>query len=363
MFNENTTNIFGQGTLYYPEDIVGTCYIECCACMSVYAEGLSWVHANPNRIVNKDGNPDNVILLSCQVTDLAVLNDLKICENLKKNYPNSFIFVGGCLARRFDIKLPKGVHRLADFRVDYQPLWNYPNNKLGRKVVWAFPPVHYHNPFWVNEFATDYNKNSNNISSGHLFRYHYPLRCSVGCHGKCQYCTIRHTRGIPYTLDIDRITKEFEIFDNILITADSPSVDILKQLINLSIQYNKPISIRNIEPQTAITIKKELLDLAQKRLLSIFHMPIQAMHEPTLTSMHRNAAVTLQAIYELVNPMKSFFNVITATNIIIDYPGGRSDELQQVQDTGYFDYISWNPYWDGKWNREQAEERFKKYID
>jgi len=28
-----------------------------------------------------------------------------------------------------------------------------------------------------------------------------------------------------------------------------------------------------------------------------------------------------------------------------------------------FDYVSWNPYWDGIWDRQKAEERYKKYIE
>jgi ribosomal protein S16 len=27
-----------------------------------------------------------------------------------------------------------------------------------------------------------------------------------------------------------------------------------------------------------------------------------------------------------------------------------------------YDYVSWNPLWNGKWDRKLAEERFEKYL-
>ena len=51
--------------------------------------------------------------------------------------------------------------------------------------------------------------------------------------------------------------------------------------------------------------------------------------------------------------------VCTGTNVIIDY---KDMEDLQVLPADVFDSIAWNPYWDGRWDREKAQERFKKYI-
>ena len=52
--------------------------------------------------------------------------------------------------------------------------------------------------------------------------------------------------------------------------------------------------------------------------------------------------------------------VILATNIIIDYKNFQNPNMEELK--RLFDYISWNPYWDGVWNREKAEARFAAYI-
>jgi hypothetical protein len=36
------------------------------------------------------------------------------------------------------------------------------------------------------------------------------------------------------------------------------------------------------------------------------------------------------------------------------------DDLSAIKEA--FDHVSWNPYWDGRWDRDAAEERFDKYI-
>jgi hypothetical protein len=52
--------------------------------------------------------------------------------------------------------------------------------------------------------------------------------------------------------------------------------------------------------------------------------------------------------------------VILATNVIIDYknfPNPLEDPMIDI-----FDYVSWNPYWDGVWNIDNAARRFEKYL-
>jgi hypothetical protein len=60
------------------ENLEGKIYMTCSACMSVWADGLSWANAHPERITKNPAEADNIAVLSCQVTDLAVL---KISRN------------------------------------------------------------------------------------------------------------------------------------------------------------------------------------------------------------------------------------------------------------------------------------------
>ena len=78
--------------------------------------------------------------------------------------------------------------------------------------------------------------------------------------------------------------------------------------------------------------------------------------------MNRNVSATNQAIKVLHELREK--EVITATNIIIDYtvdgklyPNYDRKKLQEN-----FDYYSWNPYFDGNFDMDRAKQRFKKYI-
>ena len=61
----------------------------------------------------------------------------------------------------------------------------------------------------------------------------------------------------------------------------------------------------------------------------------------------------------IVRDLKSK-GVFVATNIIIDY-GDCENKFGAVYEL--FDYVTWNPYWDGDWNAEKAQERWDFYFD
>lgn len=55
-----------------------------------------------------------------------------------------------------------------------------------------------------------------------------------------------------------------------------------------------------------------------------------------------------------------FFGTKLATNIIIDYKDFKNSAYTELYTL--FDYVSWNPYWDGKWDRDKAEKNYKYYF-
>ena len=321
-------------------DLEGKIYMTCSACMSVWADGLSWANAHPEKITKNMNEAQNIIVLSCQVTDLAILNDLRVLEALRARSPEKKYFISGCLGKRPDVEIPEFAERLETPRDNYQFLWDR-----------TF--VNFEKPFWVKGFK----ENNETKAQGHLFREMYPLRIGKGCPNKCTYCTIRVTRGEFEQLEASRLEKEFQTFDNVLLIADSPTVNQLKSWYAIAKKNNKPFSIRNVEPSVTVACEEELLDLAKNNLLTVYHSPIQSNNHEVLADMHRNVQATLKTM-EIAKRLKQE-KVYIATNIIIDYKGFKQD-FGQVY--GLYDYVSWNPLWDGKWNRKLAEERFERYL-
>lgn len=357
------TNRFGTGILYDESDLGKNIYCICTACMSVWSDFLSF--ANEEAVKDKDGkcvtpyfveensndvlNPtDTIVVLGCQVTDLAIYNDLKTAKELHERYHNTPIYMGGCLAQRFDIELPDYLRRLDVVRKEYVDL----------KYVTGF--IDYKMPFWNRELK----EGDDEFAVGNLFRHMYPLKIGAGCHGKCKYCTIRDTRGETYNTDAYLQVKEFldHADEGVVVISDSPTVHQIQDWCCIAIRYNKQISFRNVEPQNANNCQSYLFALANRGLLKIFHCPIQSENVRVLRSMNRNIEETLKYI-EFAQELRDL-GVKVATNIISDYVVDREVIHNMNEDwlNDHFDYWSWNPYFDGNWDYQKAEERFKKYI-
>jgi tRNA A37 methylthiotransferase MiaB len=340
-------NKFGIGKLYDAQDLAeaGLTYCIGCACTSIQAEMLSYANANPTLFTLQPEKAQNIVVLSCQVTDLAIYNDMRNMQTLMYNYPDAInYFIGGCLAHRFDIPMPHDLHnvvkRLDSIRSDYQ--------QIDDTTLIDFAP-----PFWVPGFK----ESDNPFTDGNLFRNSYPLRIGVGCNGKCKYCSINTTRDDSYELLVPMLRDEFLSHDNIVLISDSPSVQQVKDWCTLAIEYNKSFSIRNVEPQVAVACLAELIKAAEADVLEVLHVPVQSMNIDCLRDMGSNVDATVQYVQH-IDIFKEAGTSI-ATNVIIDYkdfPNPTKEEL------AVFDYVSWNPYWDGSWNIKKASDRFNKYI-
>jgi tRNA A37 methylthiotransferase MiaB len=322
------------------EDLQGKTFMTCSACMSVWADGLSWANAHPERITKNLEEAENILVLSCQVTDLAVLNDLRTLESYKSKFPAKKYFVSGCLAKREDIPLVEFIGRLETPRENYQ----FINDRS---------LVNFEKPFWIKEFI----ENDSDKKDGHLFRKMYPLRIGKGCPNKCTYCTIRYTRGGFEEYHAKYLENEFLSFDNVLLVADSPTISQIRDWHALAKKHNKSFSIRNVEPRVTVACQNELLDLAENNLLPVYHSPIQSASKLILEDMHRDVNATFETM-NIARKLKEK-GVYTATNIIIDYKDFPEDFTPIYS---LYDYVSWNPLWDRVWNRQKAEGRFEKYL-
>lgn len=353
------SNRFGSGELFSIEELLekspnAKVYCESTACMSVTSD--MWSFASANRSINwtTDVTKANiVIVLGCQVTDLAILNDIAHAETLHVLAPKAQVYMGGCLAQRFDIELPEFIRRLDVSRAENEPIYE-PALDF---IVWQ-------RPFWVQ--SEDW-KPGNRFGPGQLFRDMYPLKIGAGCHRKCKYCTIRDTRGPGYEIEPQRQVNEFldavRHGKQVVLVSDSPSVEQIKGWADIALYWGKPLSIRNIEPQVAVQCQEELLDMAEAGLLPIFHRPIQSNIKAVLQDMGRDYGQTMEAV-ELMQRMRALDTKV-ATNIIIDYQTQR--EFYHNMDVewlnAHFDYWSWNPYFDGLWSRAKARKRFLYYLE
>lgn len=335
------TNIFGNDVMYEEKDLVGKIYMICTACTSLFSEFLSFANKYPERITKNPAEADSIIVISCQVTDLSVYNDLMTMKSLMQKYPGKNYFIGGCLALRFDIAMLEGVNRVENLRVDYQPLDD-------------MTLIDYQAPYWVENFKEDMPEHAD----GQLFRHSYPLRIGVGCSLNCSYCTIRVTRGKLYTIDPKLAEDEFENHDNIVLISDSPTYAQINDWMQLALAHDKKISIRNIEPHVAMQSFGHLTKLADKGLLKELHCPVQHTNIDVLKDMRRNVQATLVYMKEVPRLKES--GVFLATNVITDYKHFPNPDMKLLN--SIFDYVVWNPYWDGKFDMKVAEERFYKYF-
>ena len=73
-------NIFGEGIIYEKEDLGEKIYATSAACMSVWSDLLSFANKERERFVDDPLEADDIVVLGCQVTDLAILNDLVVIE-------------------------------------------------------------------------------------------------------------------------------------------------------------------------------------------------------------------------------------------------------------------------------------------
>ena len=298
---EKLENKFGKGMMCNIEELEGSLYVVSTACMSIYSEFLSWANVNRERFVKYPSEADNVIVLGCQVTDLAVLNNIKHLKDLSDEHKPSQLFMGGCVAKRFDIPVESfGAYRLNNVKCDYQHL-----NDLSL--------IDYAPPFWVKDFREDDSQDND----GHLFRHMYPLRVGVGCSGKCSYCTIRITRGSHYELETEKLVKEFLSFPNVVLIADSMSVQQVKDWCDIAYKYGKEISFRNMEPHIAVACEDELIKISKVSLLPILHVPVQSLNKDVLKDMQRDydSVIGYLALAQILRIWKTTI----ATNVIVDF--------------------------------------------
>jgi len=276
-------------------------------------------------------------------------------HDLQKQFPGKTFYISGCLAQRFDIPFeglfPRSVARLVSLKSDYTQIKKH--------------YVDYVDPFWVHPDTWAYAQTPANLEvgavkqdSGLLFRHDYPMRVGSGCAGNCTYCSVKHLRGTPTTLDPDKLLREFMENPSVVAISDNPTAKQLKEWCAIAHDHKKPISFRNVEPATYWAVWDEIRDLAAYGMLRTIHIPIQHTDPQALEKMGRNPDDVIKLLS--CSPEEGSFarlSVCTAvaTSVIEEYPHG---DLDMTTPLCNVKYISKNLYWDGNWDVVRAATRF-----
>lgn len=332
--NNQVTNKFGSSVMLTGADLVDKkVFIYNCACLTIQSEVLGWANANKSSIVTSPQDADTIVVLGCQVTDFAILNDILTAEALSEKY-TADVVMGGCLAQRFEI--PLNFKRVDLLESDYTAIED------SELVSWQ-------PPFWSTEerfFRTG------------LESY---IRVGKGCHGWCSYCTIRETRKEYKALDISKLEEQFEhAYCNnrvVIPTCDT----LLPARIEALSTFPNQFYLRNIEPSTLVKVKGTLTSMSKYANIAWLHVPIQSTNSKVLESMNRDPDHVYESLYFL-KYIKEEYGIKLATNVITGFENVIGGYKPKLDIDKLFDHVSVNPYWGGAWNRENAVLRMKKYV-
>lgn len=330
-----STNKFGTSWIAQEDDLKDEkIFIYNCACLTIHTEVLGWANKNKNLIVTDPSQATIIIVLGCQVTDIAILNDTLTAEEMRLKYPQTTVFIGGCLGQRFDI--PVGFPRVDLLEADYEPIVD---NFL---ITWQ-------PPFWDAE--EDF------LRIG-VEAY---IRVGKGCHGKCSYCTIRETRKEYKVLDMFELGDQIEELGSeycyIVPTCDTLSSTQIRQLLHTT----EELFLRNVEPSTLIKSTQDIVEMCEFGNLVGIHVPIQSLNSKVLESMNRNPDHVYESLFFL-KWLKEKYHVKIATNIISGFDNIIGGYEPKIDIYKLFDHVAVNPYWDGVWDRQKAETRMLQFV-
>lgn len=185
-----------------------------------------------------------------------------------------------------------------------------------------------------------------------MFRNSYPLRIGGGCYLGSDICY----KNFYFPTD-DHKYNEFMTSKNPVIITGTMSNKEVFDWVHIAIDLKKRISFRNLSPSVVVEQLSYFSQLSDMGLIDIFHVAIHSDNDEVLADFGLDS----NAVSEFLSSLK-FFNTnksILATTVFTGYknlPNTTTDTLSK------FDYVTSIPYWDGKWNRESAELRWKIHF-
>ncbi len=322
------------------------------------------------------GEADVIVLNTCGHTQEREDHTFKVLKNLKEQYPDKKIVVGGCLAKINPSKLNE-VHAGKMFAPgNVSELWgalgedvpvqglmtdegasvtetNFFDAQDFVELTWMHRLVIKFRPlFYKIEKKLGFNfKLLHNIFETVVINQEfYGITIGQGCAGKCTFCAIKTAKGHIRSKPLDKIIDEFYVgikqgHDKFWLLGDDIGcygidrgltlVDLLKEITQ--IDYPFKLVINYLEPMFFVKYFDQIKDLlADPRIINM-NIPIQSGSPRIITEMGRDYSpeIVLKQLKELkkLNP-----NLVIKNNIIVGFPGETWGDLWlSTKSLFYFD--------------------------
>lgn len=281
--------------------------------------------------VQKPQDADVYILNSCSVTSNSDDEALRQLRHIKKNNPNIFTILTGCVAQIDAKNLEK---------LDYIDLLIGNNDKFDIVNIIKRNSNSVTDIFEIGQFNNqvvhDYSK-----TRGYL-------KIQDGCNNYCSYCTIPLARGNSRSNSIDNIVKQVQIYHNIGIKEvvltgihigqwgedlNDNLTHLLKEIEKTGIERYRLGSLNPLE------LNEELVDFLSKseKFCPHFHLSLQSLNDKTLKDMNRHySEKTCLDLIKLLN--QKFENPFLGSDIIVGFPDESEEDflttLKNAKDSG-----------------------------
>ena len=286
---------------------------------------------NDHQIVDKDGDPDVVIVNTCTVTANSDHESRQMVRRALKS--GARVIATGCYAqiRSEELTDINGLDLIVGNSgkqniIDYLNNINVPGEeKCERASVFVDKPA---NPLALQPY---YSKRSRAF-----------MKVQDGCNFACSYCAVPKARGKSRSLAIEDVLKAVGELSNqgyreIILTGIhigtygldlEPKTSLLELMDKITEGYpDIRIRLSSIEPQE---VTEELLSLIKERnICSHLHIPLQSGSDRILKLMNRR--YTTRQYQQLINRIITELPGISiGTDIITGFPGENDKDFKHT---------------------------------
>ncbi len=262
-----------------------------------------------------DNETEVFIINTCSVTQKAEEASIDKIKNLIKNYPNSQIFITGCLSKEIIEKLKSPEN--SNVRI----ISNLEKENLVSEI---FP----------NRIAPKF----------HIKNFDEHTRAFVkvqdGCNSFCTYCIIPLTRGRSRSRDLESIIKEIEDliengYKDIILTGINigdykhGDINLAKVIAEIDkLEGLERLRISSIDPNH---LDEELCNVIINGKNTTFHMHISLQSGSNRILKRMNRKYEREDFFDTVNKLKSKnFDFTFSTDIIVGFPGETEEDFEDT---------------------------------
>lgn len=296
-----------------------------------------------NKIVNEGEIGDTdiadimVLVLGCSKDDLAIVKSLHVAESYSAKYDGVDIYLGGCMAC-IDIELPSYIKGVIDTKLTL----DIPMDIL------KISKVKCERQYWELERV---NKSSCNI-----------IKIDKGLKSCSKYA-----KGCLSIVEIeDKLSsvKQGELVEIVSEGLDSKRLEMILSLIE---RYKVKVGFREIRTEVIVSQHKRLKEISELGLIEYISSAITSDNDKVLIDLGYDVCYINDAI-KIMGELREL-GVKVYTRVLVDYNKVTGDGKQiRYSNTSqrwlndHFDGWSWEIYYDGKWDKEKAIERYNEYV-